>query len=87
MAVVLEKLTSGGFTEKFKIAHFIGAENAGFAIFGELFKKLPAKSSFASSRSCADDVKPRRKNLMLVDIVKASFAIGEFFIRACLQTI
>ena len=66
------------FGKKFKLGHFIGAEKASLAIGGELFKELPTKSSFATSRSGTDNVETRRKDLKTVDVVKAGFSIGIF---------
>ena len=45
----------------------------------ELFKQLPAKSSFPSGRSCADDIKSGTEKLELVDVVETCFAIGIIF--------
>ena len=80
VTVVKEKFSSGRFAEEFDKTHFVGTENAGFAIISKLFEKLPTESSFTSGRGCANDVKPGRKNLKIVEIVKAGGTIGEGFI-------
>ena len=45
----------------------------------ELFKELPAESSFTSGRSSADDIKTGTEKLVEVDVIKASFAVGIIF--------
>ena len=45
----------------------------------ELFKELPAKSSFTSGGSSADDIKSGTEKLEMVDVVKAGFSIGIIF--------
>ena len=76
MLVGKKKSAGGSFSEKFKSRHFIGAKNTRFTVDCELFKKLPAKSSFPSGGSCADNVKTRTKKLVEVNVEEASFAIG-----------
>ena len=39
------------------MAHFVRAEDAGFAALSKLFEKLPTEGSFTGGGSCADDVK------------------------------
>ena len=75
----LEKFASEGFGKEFKLAHLVGAENASFALAGELLKKLPAESSFAGSGSGSDDVETGAEELMLVEVPEAGAAVSVIF--------
>ena len=44
-----------------------------------MFKKLPSEGSFAKSRKPAENVDPGRKDLILVEIIKAGFTISKKF--------
>ncbi len=78
--MVLKKKTSRkGFRENLEFRHFVGTENTVFAVLGELVEKLPSEGSFAESRKSSDDVKPGGKDLILVEIIKAGFAVGKKF--------
>ena len=79
--VVEEEATSGGFGKKFESTHFVGTVNARFSVFCELFEKLPTEGSFASGRGCADDVKPRTEELLVVNIFETSEPISVIFKR------
>ena len=74
-----EKFTSKGLGEKFKLAHFVGTENARLSLASKLFEKLPTEGSFTGGGSCADDIKTRAEELSGVEIVKAGKTFGVSF--------
>ena len=75
----VEKFASEGFGEEFKLAHFIGTENAGLALSRKLFEELPGEGGFAGSRSRADNVKPRTEKLKSVEVIKTRATVGIIF--------
>ena len=74
-----EKFTSKGLGEKFKLAHFVGTENARLSLASKLFEKLPTEGSFTGSGRCADDVKTGTEKLELVEIDEARATVGVVF--------
>ena len=79
MVVLFENFTGKGFRKEFELAHLVGAVDASFTLAGELFEELPAESSFAGSGSGTDDIKPRTKELMLVEVPEAGAAVSVVF--------